>query len=38
MQSTNTVSSHSGLIPSETVLDKKKRGIIVADYEKEEFD
>ena len=33
----NAVSSHSSLIPSETLYEKK-RGIALADCEKEEFD
>ena len=36
MSSGNAVSSHSGLIPSETLYEK--RGGLLADYEKEEFD
>ena len=37
MRSGNAVSSHSGLIPPETLV-RKKRGIAPADCEKEEFD
>ena len=33
----NAVSSHGGLIQSETLV-RKKRGIALADCEKEEFD
>ena len=38
MKSGKVVLSYSGLIPFETARVRKKRGIALADFKKEEFD